>query len=55
MVLISGKFPGHFRLGISLHYRNVLVLVKLRHVRRSRIKIYPFCGNITHSLVISIY
>ena len=35
MVLISGEFPGHLRLGISYLYRNVLVLVKLRHVRRS--------------------
>ena len=29
MVLISSEFPGHFRMGTSLHSRNVLVLLKL--------------------------
>ena len=27
MVLISGESPGHSRMGISLHSRNVLVLL----------------------------
>ena len=29
MVEISGEFPDHSRMGISLHSRNVLVLLKL--------------------------
>ena len=33
MVLISGEFPGYFRLGIPLHSKNVQVLLKLWHVR----------------------
>ena len=35
MLLISGEFPGHSRMGIYLHSRNVLVLLKLWYVRRS--------------------
>ena len=35
MVLISGEFPDHYTMGISLHSRNVLVLLKLWHVRGS--------------------
>ena len=46
--LISGEYPGHFRTIISLHSRHVLVLLELYHVARSCIKIYPFCGHITH-------
>ena len=49
MELISGKFPGYFRTGISLHSRNVLALLDLWNGARSCIKIYPFCGNIAHS------
>ena len=47
--LISGEYPGHIRTIVSLHSRHVLVLLELYHVTRSCIKIYPFCGNITHS------
>ena len=36
-------------LAISLHSRHVLVLLELNHEARSCIKIYPFCGHITHS------
>ena len=46
---MSGKFPGHFTIGISLHSKNVLVLLGLWHGARSCIKTYPFCGNTTHS------
>ena len=35
MVLISGEFPSHSRMGISLNSRNVLVLLKLWHGARS--------------------
>ena len=34
MVLISGEFPGHPRTVISLHARNVLILLKLWHDAR---------------------
>ena len=46
---ISGEYPGHFRTIISLHSMHVLVLLELDHKARSCIKIYPFCGLITHS------
>ena len=49
MELISGKFPSYFRTGISLHSRNFLILLDLWKGTRSCIKIYPFCGNTTHS------
>ena len=49
MVIISSQFPGHFRTGISLHSKNVLVLIGLWHGARSYIKIYPFYGNTAHS------
>ena len=53
MEFISGEFPGHSRMGFPLQSRNVLVLLELWHVARSWIKIYPFCGNTTHSHFIS--
>ena len=40
MESISGKFPGYFRMGISLHSRNVLVLLDLWNGARSCIKVY---------------
>ena len=49
MEFISGEFAGNLRMDIQLHSRNVLVLLELWHGTRSCIKIYPFCGNITHS------
>ena len=49
MEFISGEYPGHFRTIISLHSKHVLVLLELYHEARSCIKIYPFCGHITHS------
>ena len=49
MEFISDEYPGHFRKIISLHSRHVLVLLELYHEARSCIKIYPFCGRITHS------
>ena len=49
MELIPGRFPGYFRMCISLHLRNVLVLLDLQNGARSCIKIHPFCGNTTHS------
>ena len=49
MEFISGEYPGHFRTIISLHSRHVLVVLELYHETRSCIKIYPFCGHITHS------
>ena len=48
MEFISGEFPGHFRTGVSLHSRHVLVLLELWHGVLC-IKIYPFCKNATHS------
>ena len=54
MVLIYGEFTGHSIMGIFLTFRNVLVLLKLWHVKGLRIKIYPFCGNKMHSHVNSI-
>ena len=42
------EFPGFFRTCISLHSRNVLVLLDLWNGARSCIKIYPFCQNTTH-------
>ena len=53
MELISGKFPGYFRTCISLHSRNVLVLLDLWNGARSCIKMYPFVG--THRFHISLY
>ena len=44
-----GKFRGHSRRGVSLHSRNVLVLLELWHGAKSCIKIYHFFGNTTHS------
>ena len=49
MGFISGEYPGHFRTGIPLYSRNVLVLLELLHGKRKFIKIYPFCGTTTHS------
>ena len=49
MELFSGKFPDHFRTGIYLHSKNVLVLLGLWSGARSCRKIYPFYGNTTHS------
>ena len=46
---ISGEYSGHYITIISLHSRHVLVLLELNHEARSCIKIYPFCGHITHS------
>ena len=43
------EFSGHFRTGMPLHYRYILVLLELWHGARSCIKIYPFCGKTTHS------
>ena len=54
MKFISDKFPGHSRMGIPLKSRNDLAILALWHVARSWIKIYPFCGNTTHSHFISI-
>ena len=45
---ISGEFLGHFRTGVSLHSRHVLVLLELWHDILC-IKIYLFCKNTTHS------
>ena len=42
---MSGEYPGHFRTGISLYSRNVLVLLEFLHGKRSCVKIYPFCGT----------
>ena len=36
-------------MGISLHSRNVLVILELPHDARSYIKLYLICGNSTHS------
>ena len=47
--IISGDTPGHFRTDIPLHSRNVLVLYELWHGTISCIKIYPSCGNTSHS------
>ena len=49
MEFISPEFPSHFITGFSLHSMQVLVLLELLHGARSCIKIYPFCGNTTHS------
>ena len=49
MGFISCKFSGH-----SWHSRNFLVLLVLWHGARPCTKIYPFCGNITHSPTILI-
>ena len=49
MEIISVKFPGYSRTGISLHSRKVLVHLDLWHGTRSCIQIYLFCGNTTHS------
>ena len=49
MELISDKFPGYLRTCILLHSRYVLVLLDLWNVARSCMKIYPLCGNTTHS------
>ena len=49
MEIISGKFPGHFKTGISLHSKNAVALLGLWHGARSCIKIYTFPGNTTHS------
>ena len=54
MEFMSGKFPGHSRMGIPLQSRNILVLLEFWHGARSCIKIYSFCRNTTHSHVISI-
>ena len=48
MEFTSGEYPGHSRTGITLHSRNVLVLFEL-YCARSYIKLYPSCGNTTHS------
>ena len=49
MEFISGEFPWPFQNGYSLHSRNVLALLDSWHDARSCIKIYPVCGNTTHS------
>ena len=43
-----GELSGHFRMGILLHYRNVLSILELWHGAMSCTKIYPFCGNTMH-------
>ena len=35
---MSREFPGHFRAGVPVHSRNILVLLELWHGARSRIK-----------------
>ena len=47
-------FPGYSRMRLLLIISNVLVLFELCSAARSCIMIYPFCGNTTHSYVISI-
>ena len=51
---MSGEFLGHSSTNIPLHSRNDLVFLELWHDAWSCIQIYSFCGNTTHSLVISI-
>ena len=53
MELISGKFPGYFRMCISLHSRNALVILDLWNGAKSCIKIYPFCRSTL--IYISLY
>ena len=54
MGLIPGKFPGYFITCISLHSRNVLVLLDLLNSARSCINIYiPSVG--TQFIHISLY
>ena len=48
-VLMSCQFPCHSIMGFPLQSWNVLVLLELWHGGISCIKIYPFCGNTTHS------
>ena len=48
MEFIFGEYPGHFKT-IIINSRHVLVLLDLSHEARSCIKIYLFCGHITHS------
>ena len=38
---LSGEFPGHFRTGIPLHCRNVLVFLELWHGAKSSIRYIP--------------
>ena len=54
MVFVFRQFPSHSRTGIPLHSWNILVLLELLHGLRSCIKMYPICGNTTHSHYISI-
>ena len=49
MEFTPGEFLGHSRTGITLHSRNVLVLLEIWHCARSYINLYPSCGNTTHS------
>ena len=45
MGFMSGKFPGHFKMGIHLQSRNILVLLELLHGARSCIKYIPSVGK----------
>ena len=51
--LISGKFPGYMRTGISLHSRNVLVLLDLWNGTKASLRYIPSVG--TQRICISLY